>query len=59
MSRTYEVEIQVVKSIDVFATDPLPIFDPAATLFTFIPYMFYWDAIPGISSGANFPPFDF
>jgi polyferredoxin len=48
-------ESDLKNTFGIFAQDPLTALDPAATLFTFIPYMIYWDRIPGISIFAGNP----
>lgn len=45
-------EAQLTQTFYVFAEDPLPAIDPAAALFSFIPYMFYWNAFPAFDFGT-------
>lgn len=48
-------ELSLESTFGVLAVDPLTALDPAATLFTFIPYMIFWDRIPGLSEFAGNP----
>ena len=48
-------EADLESTFGILATDPLAALDPASTLLSFIPYMIYWDRIPGISEFAGNP----
>jgi len=48
-------EASLEATFGILAIDPLTALDPASTLLTFIPYMIYWDRIPGLSLLASNP----
>jgi polyferredoxin len=55
VSRLYSISTTEtsLSSLGIISTDPLAALDPAATLVTFLSYMFFWDKIPFISANVG------
>ena len=55
ISRLYTIATteSSLATLGILAEDPLAALDPAATLMTFVSYMFFWDKIPFISAGVG------
>lgn len=59
LSRLYAISSteSTLKTLGIFAEDPLSALDPAATLMTYVPYLFFWNAIPYVSKNVGTPDY--
>ena len=53
------IGVAAANSYGVFATDPVAILDPAATLFVYIPFLLEAEKLPGMTNAANIWGIDF